>query len=231
MSSISKIDHKKILTGGLLLGLSLIVTSCSWFSKKEVEDKVPCPHVAVISDADIFVAFQPGEKWDQKTILYESQISGIKSACDFQDKKKKKAKKIKANEDKTVKGPQTLIAAISLSFATRITTRHKGRNAVLEYFVAITDKDGNVLNKNTFRTVPPKPKKPLKSKIKKDRFVRFSDKPVRLKIPLKPGQSGHDFMVFAGFQLTPKLLELNRRRHRLPEDFGVKPSPQKPAVN
>jgi len=230
MSS-SKKDYKKILTGSLLCGLTLVVTSCSWFSKKEVEAKVPCPHVAVISDADIFVAFQPGKEWSQKTILYETQISGIKSACDFRGKKKKKAEKDKDNKDKTIQGPRSLIAAVSLSFASRISQRHKGRKATVEYFVAITDRNGNVLNKRTFRTVPPKPKKSSKRKIKKDRFVKFSDKPVRLKIPLKAGQSGHDFMIFAGFQLTPKLLELNRKRHRLPEDFGVKPSSQKPVKN
>ncbi len=226
MSLSQKINYKKILIVTFLLGLSLIATSCSWFGNKKVEDKVSCPHVAVISDADIFVSFQPNKKWGQKTIRYESKISGIKSACDFSTKTKKEAEKNKDKKSAPTNGPRTLIAAVTVSFATYISARYKDRNATLEYFVAITDRNGNVLNKNTFKTAAPKPKNPPKGKTKKGQFVRFTDKPVSLKIPLKPGQSGQDFMIFAGFQLTPKLLELNRKRHRLPEDFGVKPIPE-----
>ena len=217
------INYSKAITGILFFSMSFIIGSCSWFSKKEVAAKVPCPHVAVISDADLFARFQAGKKWSPKTVLYEAQISGIKSACDFRNKKKQEAKKAKDKNSKSTDGPRTLIAAISVSFATRINASYVGRKAVLEYFVAITDRNANVLNKNTFKVAAPKSKKKRKISANKGAFVRFTDKPVRLQIPLKAGQSGHDFMIFTGFQLTPELLELNRKRRRPPEDFGIKP--------
>jgi len=213
-------------SGFLIVGICLLVGSCSWFGKKKIEAKVPCPHVAVISDADLYARFQQGKKWGPKTILYESQITGIKSACDFRNKKKQAADKDKAGKNKAQNGPKTLIAAVSVSFATKISANHAGRRAPVEYFVAITDRATNVLNKNTFTVVTPKPKKKKKKSKSKIEFVRFTDKPVSLKIPLKTGQSGYDFMIFVGFQLSNQQLELNRKRRRLPEDFGIKPPPE-----
>ena len=214
-------NYSKIKTGIVLFGASLIISSCSWFGKKEVVAKVPCPHVSVISDADLFARFQAGKKWGPKTVLYESQISGIKSACDFRNKKKKKAKKPEDKNNKPTDSPRTLIAAIAVSFATRINRNHVGRKAELGYFVAITDRNANVLNKNNFKIIAPRPKKRNKKSVNKDEFIRFTDKPVRLKIPLKAGQSGHDFMIFTGFQLSKDQLELNRKRRRAPEEFGI----------
>jgi hypothetical protein len=215
------LNCSKLKTGILLLGVGFLMASCSWFGKKEIAAKVPCPHVAVISDADLFARFQAGKKWTSNTVLYESQITGIKSACDFRNKKKQASKKPNDKKDKTPDGPRTLVAAITVSFATRINKNHVGRKAELEYFVAITDRNANVLNKNTFKVVPPKPKKRNKTSANKGSFIRFTDKPVRLKIPLKAGQSGHDFMIFTGFQLTKEQLELNRKRRRTPEEFGI----------
>ncbi|MEQ8192915.1 MAG: hypothetical protein RIB59_00355 [Rhodospirillales bacterium] len=220
------------------LGLSALavlstLSSCSWFGdKKKVEAKVPCPHVAVISDADLYTHFQPGAKWDRDSLRYEAQIVKIKSACDFSRPKSQPTPSDKDKKAKVDDGPKTLLAAITVTFEVHVYPKYKGQDARLKYFVAITDRQTNVLNKQTFDIAAPKPKwEETKGQPLKSRSVYFTDKPVTLRIPLKKGQIGPDFHIFAGFQLSPEHLELNRKRRRPPEAYGIKDPDGEPKSN
>jgi hypothetical protein len=224
----SRFSHA-VLFSLLALGLNTTLTSCSWFGKKEVAAKVPCPPVAVIADADLYAHFQPGAPWSRETLLYEAKITRVRSACDFAGPKPKKSTPDK--DGKPAEETRPLLAALTLAFDVHIAPKHKGRDAKLTYFVAITDRQANILNKSTFEAVAPKPKpEDTKSKTPKRQSVAFTDKPVTLRIPLKKGQTGPDYMIFTGFQISPELLELNRKRRRPPEEFGVK-EPEEPKAN
>ena len=77
------------------------------------------------------------------------------------------------------------------------------RRATFTYFIAVTDQKKTVLNKNAFDAKVEFPGNRSR--------VTLTDAAVNLNIPLKAGQSGSDFQIIVGFQMSREEMEFNRR--------------------
>ena len=79
---------------------------------------------------------------------------------------------------------------------------NKTRQADFQYFVSIIDANGEILDKQVF---------PYTAKYWKNRLsVKDADAPVELSIPLSGGQTGQDFSIYVGFQMSKEELDFNR---------------------
>ena len=73
---------------------------------------------------------------------------------------------------------------------------------ILPYFVSVTDAEKNVLNKAAFEVAVDFPKTRSRQLV--------TDAPVKLEIPIAKGQTGAEYGIFIGYQLTREELQYNR---------------------
>ena len=156
------------------------------------EPPPPCPRVSILGDAATLTKFRPGPGRDLTDVLYEGVVTGVTGRCAY------------ANDGKRANRALSIKVALVIE-AARGPANRDGR-AAFPYFVGITDSSRNVLNKERFnvRVVFPG---------NRTRLV-ITDDPVNLEIPVKAGQSGRDFTIFVGFQLSREDLEYNRRARK-----------------
>ncbi len=170
--------------------LALAVAACTVF--QEEEPPPPCPRVSILGDAATLTKFRPGPGRDLTDVLYEGVVTNVTGRCAY------------ANGGKGANPTVSMDVALVIE-AARGPANRDGR-AAFPYFVGITDSSRNVLNKERFnvRVVFPG---------NRTRLV-ITDDPVNLEIPVKAGQSGRDFTIFVGFQLSREDLEYHRRARR-----------------
>ncbi len=138
--------------------------------------------------------FAQGGGQDLADVVNEAEITGYDLTCEYNIDKKTKAGKV--------------VVTLGLHITATRGPADRQRIAPFRYFIAITDPDRNVLEKQVF-----------------DIDVSFSgnaasipvrDTPVPITIPLAAGKTGLDFEIFTGFQLTPDEVTYNRRRPGAP---------------
>ena len=170
--------------------LLLAVAACTVF--QEEEPPPSCPRISILGDAATLTKFRPGPGRDLTDVLYEGVVSGVTGSCAY------------ANDGKRANRALSMKVALVIE-AARGPANRDGR-AAFPYFVGITDSSRNVLNKQRFNVTAVFPGN-------RARLV-VTDNPVALEIPVKAGQSGQDFEIFVGFQLSRAELEYNRRARR-----------------
>ena len=165
-----------------------------------------CPGVGVIKDAATVTKFLPGAGRSEKDLLYYGEITDARVSC--------------VHDLRRYAVPQAVLAGLSddeslppvvgyMKLEMKVTMRMRtgssapiGRHT-LRYFVSITDDERrNVLNKEVFDLTVNLPRNPLR--------LTLTDKPIELQIPLRQGQSGKEYEIFVGFQLSGVDLEYNR---------------------
>lgn len=143
----------------------------------------PCPSVRVDSTTARLVQFRDGGGQTPADVAYEARIIGYGGQCDFQDE----GVAIDMDIDLLVAaGPAT-----------------QGGRADLYYFVAIPQYFPDAVGKRIFNVRASVPGQP-------GRRERFSEKGIRIFIPLKDNEPAAAYDVYVGFQLTPAQLEFNR---------------------
>ena len=162
----------------------MILSACA----SDLEESLNCPNVTLLKDTQTLT------RMSAAGVAFEGQVLGAVGTCDYD------------LDDDTKTG--TLDAKVTASFQL---TRGQalGTNVIsFDYYVAITDPYGKVLNKGTF-SVP--------ATLTKDKpALTLEDDPIRLSIPLKTAsvatRADKNFHIIVGFQLSPNELDYNRKR-------------------
>lgn len=167
---------------------TLGVNACAgnwWEDKKETR---PCPKVSILADAATVTVFRDGPGRDLTDIVHQGEIVGFAGACLY-------------DTDKAT-GDGKLEVELSLDLAAVRGPADTSRRAALRYFVSLTDAALTVLTRETYDVAAEFPGNRTQAKIEKQ--------PIYMTLPIKKGQTGNDFHVFVGFQLTRDQLDYNR---------------------
>ncbi|HSV04428.1 MAG TPA: Tat pathway signal sequence domain protein [Phenylobacterium sp.] len=150
----------------------------------------PCPFVKTLYDAARYVDFKEGRE-ASADVGYTGEIQGISSGCAY-----------KENEPIKV--------AMELLFELGKGPAAQGSSHTYRYWIAVTDRNREVLAKRTFEM-------PVSFPAGRDRIYKretIND----VTIPRADGNvSGANFEVLVGFDVTPQMAEFNRlgKRFRL----------------
>lgn len=147
-----------------------------------------CPSVSILSNAERVTIFRPGPGRDLIDITAEARIDDFIARCLYD-----------VDEE-------TGIGRVNVELSLGMTAARGAANvdgvAEFDYFVTLMKLDKTILTKNTFTVFAP---------FKGNRFrLSAYDEPVILTIPIEPPQTGQDFLIYVGFQLTPDQLQYNR---------------------
>ena len=162
------------------------LSACSLFGEDELPP--PCPEIAVLGDAASVTQFVEGPGRDLIDVLVEGDIADANGSCEYDV------------DDET--GIGTLAVEMVVSIELNRGPANRDRQADIGYFVAITDAERNILSKETFKATVPFPGN-------RNRLI-WTDEPVYLGIPLKAKQTGKDFRIFLGLDVTRDELQFNR---------------------
>lgn len=151
-------------------------------STKDKNNPAPCPNIVALSDAARVIQFDGDEELEN--IAYTGEILGVHLECRYYDDR-----------------PIEASVKIDMAFG----RGPKGTEAkhVFPYFVAVTRKDLEVIEKAEFN-VP--------VDFGKDHAVRTTEEKIgKIVIPRHdPNTSGTNFEVVVGFSVTPKEVIFNR---------------------
>ncbi|MFQ5774464.1 MAG: hypothetical protein ACE5GS_08115 [Kiloniellaceae bacterium] len=141
----------------------------------------PCPTAVPVTGARTLVRFS-GQGQDLTDILFEATLQGLALRCAYEDGVVEAEMQVGIL---AVRGPAD-----------------PDRKASFNYFVAIATRDEKILAREEFDLVIPFPGN-------RTRVVAVEE--IAQRIPLKPGQSGADYVVYVGLALTPEELRYNLR--------------------
>jgi hypothetical protein len=168
---------------------ALAASACSMFDKAPPP---PCPEVSVLGDASRITKFIDGPGRDLIDVLYEGEIADAAGSCTYDVNKDTKEGKLDVE--------MTVVMNLSRGPADR------AGKAAIRYFVAILGKDKQILNKQPFAAGVAFPQNTSK--------LAWTDEPIYLSIPLKAGQTGRDFQIYVGYDLSQEEVQFNRKQTR-----------------
>ncbi len=145
----------------------------------------PCPDIVIVQDAAELTQFLSGPGRDLTDVTLEARITDFRGFCDTD-----------VNDD----GTGTVDVGMEVLLVATRGPAAKTRDATVRYFVAIADKNENILAREEFESS-------VTFEGNRNR-IGFSEE-LAQKIPLRAGQLGDAFSVFVGFVLTDEDLEYN----------------------
>ena len=158
----------------------------------------PCPFVKVLYDAARYAEFQAGVE-ASADVGYTGEIQNISSICAY-------------------KGDAPIVVKASILFELGRGPKAEGRGKTYRYWVAVTDRNHAVLNKQVFDL-------PVNFPAGQDR-VYSTQNVGEIVIPRKDGKvSGANFEVLIGFEVTPLMAAFNREGKRFRANAGQVPTP------
>jgi hypothetical protein len=159
----------------------------------------PCPYVKVLYDAGRYIEFKDA-KVSANAVSYSGEIQTLASGCSYQ-------------------GVQPIHVETEILFAFGRGPQAKSASHVYRYWVAVTDRNLGVINKEYFDVEAKFPDG-------KDR-VLVVDRINGINIPrANSGVSGANFEILVGFDVTPEMADFNRDGKR----FRLNAVPTVPAV-
>jgi hypothetical protein len=154
----------------------------------------PCPMVKVLYDAARYVELKNNEE-SASAVGFTGEIDDLTSACEY-----------KADEPIKVQA--------QVLFDLGRGPQAQGEHKTYRYWVAVTDRDKAVIEKEYFDL-------PVTFPAGHDR-VRTTEKVYGITIPrAAPTVSGANFEVLVGFDVTPAMAEFNHDGKRFLENAGV----------
>ena len=180
---------------GLVLAAGLALAGCGAYDSVSEslfgKEKPPaCPRVSVLPEAASVTKFLPGPGRDIIDILFQGEVLDVQRSCEYDI------------DDDTKVG--TLKVELALVFEAERGAADHERKATFQYFVAIPEFFPRPEGRAVFNKQVEFPGNHTRLKV--------TDDPVTLNIPLKAGQSGSDFQIVIGFQMSREEMEYNRRR-------------------
>ena len=143
----------------------------------------PCPTVSIVSDAARLTQYRDGAGRDLTDVRYQAEISNVQFSCRYQRD-----------------GRLTAALAIDI-VATRGPAADDG-STNFPFFVAIADSRQNILAKEVFDSVIEFDRRQRRAGVREE---------IDQELPLAGEDSGANYEVLVGFQLTAEQLEQNRR--------------------
>jgi hypothetical protein len=152
--------------------------ACSSFSKPEGP---PCPRVAVVPELERTTIYRDGPARDLTDVRYSAEITDARGSCSYN--------RTSVGVDMTIdivgeRGPAA-----------------DGDGTDVQYFVAITDPQRNILAKEVF---------PTRIQFRSNQQRAGIREEVEERIPLPEGAIGADYGIVLGFQLSPEEAARNR---------------------
>lgn len=148
-----------------------------------VKNMGPCPFVKVLYDAARYQEFQGGAE-STANVGFTGEINNVEAKCQYV-------------------GDDPISVQIALQFALGKGPKAVGDTKDYSYFVAVTDRNNEVLAKQSFTVRGEFP-------AGQDR-VRMADTIEGIVIPrAKETVSGSNFEILVGFDVTPQMAEFNR---------------------
>lgn len=145
----------------------------------------PCPQVTVLRDAAELIRYRPGPGRDLTDIVEHAKFAKLGLKCDYERDR--------------------LEVELAIDIAVERGPAATGREVRLPYFVAVIGSDDEILAKEVFTSV---------AEIPADRRRLGVREETEQIIPLRGSQTGSNFEIIVGFQLTEAELEANRRRQQ-----------------
>ncbi len=144
---------------------------------------VICPNVGVVAEAVNLTQFTAEGGRDVTDVRYVAEFSDIEWSCDL--------------DGSTLEVELTLVVEAAAGPTSNAPT------ADFRYFVALAARDGGLIAKETFAS---------RIALSSDNGTGSLVEEIEQLIPLRPDQSGDDFEILIGFQLTREQLDYNRAR-------------------
>ena len=166
--------------------LIIILIICIFFiSSCSQKSQSPCPKAMVLSEASSVTTFMPGKGRDITDIETETLINQVVRSCIY-------------------KGSTVSVRTL-IKFESTKGPRYKKNIKELNFFVAVLDKEENIVGKEIFTLEIPYTKNSRKSQVL-DNIEQI--------IPIKPSLRGLDYTILVGFQLEPLELIYNKQQRK-----------------
>jgi hypothetical protein len=154
----------------------------------------PCPYVKVLYDAARYVELKDNKE-TASAVGYTGEIQGLSSGCSY-------------------KADQPISVQMEILFALGKGPEAPGSQHTYRYWVAVTDRNNDVIAKEYFTL-------PVTFPAGSDRAL-ITDKIKGIVIPrIRPTVSGSNFEVLIGFDVTPEMVAFNRLGKRFRPNAGV----------
>ncbi len=140
----------------------------------------PCPRAVSVADARVMVRFT-GSGRDLTDVVFEARVEDVVLVCEYDD--------------------GVIEADVRVRILTMDGPANRGRVANFAYFVAIATRDQRIVAREEFDLAVP---------FEGNRTRVLAVEEVSPRIPLRPGQTGEDYVVYVGLALTPGELQYNR---------------------
>jgi hypothetical protein len=140
----------------------------------------PCPAAFAVNEARELTRFASQGR-DLTDVLFEAQIHEVALVCEYDDGIVEADMRVRIV---AVDGPA-----------------NQGRDVRLVYFVAIATLDRKIVAREEFELEVP---------FEGNRTQVIAVDEVSPRIPLRPGQTGADYVIYVGLALTPAELQYNR---------------------
>ena len=154
-----------------------------------LDASLECPEVSILGDGAELVQFAPGAKRTADNVIHEESFDGFAGSCEH-------------NIDDEI---------MSMEITPQIISRKGPANsdgmARFEYFVALTDSRGLLINKQRF---------PVTLAYEDDSagMAWQEEDPITITLPLKDGEAPTKWRIFMGLQLTRADLEFIKSQQR-----------------
>jgi hypothetical protein len=169
-------------------------TDANKLALPQLRNAGPCPMVKVLYDAARYVELKDGEL-ASTAVGFTGEIDDLTSACEY-------------------KGDEPIKVQAQVLFDLGRGPQAQGDRKTYRYWVAVTDGDKGILDKEYFDL-------PITFPAGQDR-VRTTEKLYGITIPrATPTVSGGNFEVLVGFDVTPAMADLNRSGTRFVANAGV----------
>lgn len=153
----------------------------------------PCPFVKTLYDAARYIEFKDGRQ-ASSAVGYTGEIQGISAGCQYKD-------------DQPIQVTMEMLLELGRG------PQAEGRQKTYRYWVAVTDRNREVLAKETFEL-------PVTFPEGQDR-VYVTEQIGQITIPRATATtSGSNFEVLVGFEVTPEVAAFNREGKRFRLNVG-----------
>ncbi len=142
----------------------------------------------ILGDADQMVRFRDGPGRDILDISYSGRLSRVFADCVYE-----------MNKDRT----GIMEVRVYVAFDAERGPANSDRIAPYRYFVTLVDAKREPVAKGVFDLTARFPGNITR--------MVLTDDSVEMKVPIAAGQSGKDYTILVGFQLSEDQLEFNRR--------------------
>ncbi len=174
--------------GKYVMGLALLALGLTACSADDVP-QLPCPEIYIVADVAKLTRFKPGPGRDIVDVLHEEEIVGFGQSCLY---------------DTDATGAGEVVVVVAPTIVSKRGPANTSGESEFEYFVAITDSQKNLREQARFPV-----KLVYPSNLSQLRWQRPD--PHNLILPLNAGQTGRNWRVYLGLQLTREEVDYQRR--------------------